>query len=140
RYLPAAGVPLLVLGLLPFAFVGPHTSYWLLCGFSVALGLGMGLALMPSLTAALQSVPQGAIARTSTAMNIIRQAGASIGTAILTVVLSSAITSRLRAAGHAVAPGQGFGSLQHAAAHQHALAGPLASAFSSTFVWALVLL
>jgi len=140
RYLPAAGIPLLVVGLLPFAFVGPHTSYVLLCGFSVALGLGMGMALMPAVTAALQSVPPAAIARTSTAMNIIRQAGASIGTAILTVVLSSAISSHLRAAGHPAAAAQGFGSLQHAAGHQHALAAPLASAFSSTFVWALVLL
>ena len=41
----------------------------------------MGLAMMPNMTAAMQAVPPAAIARTSTAMNIIRQAGASIGTA-----------------------------------------------------------
>ena len=39
--------------------------------------------------------PAAAIARTSTAMNIIRQGGASIGTAVLSVILASAITSNL---------------------------------------------
>ena len=38
--------------------------------------LGMGLAMMPTMTAAMQAVPAAAIARTSTAMNIIRQGGA----------------------------------------------------------------
>jgi MFS family permease len=82
---PACGIPLLVIGIAPFAFVTAHTSYVLLCSFSFVLGLGMGLSMMPTMTAAMQAVPPAAIARTSTAMNIIRQSGASIGTAILSV-------------------------------------------------------
>ncbi len=139
-YLPAAGIPLLVIGLAPFAFVTAHTPYGLLCGFSAVAGLGMGLSMMPTMTAAMQAVPPAAIARTSTAMNIIRQAGASIGTAILSVILASAITARF--AGHAGAGSSGgLASLQRLSGAQHALiAGPLASAFASTFVWAIVLL
>ena len=98
-------MPLLVIGMIPFVFVGATTSYVLLCGFSFVLGLGMGLAMMPTMTAAMQAVPPCAIARTSTAMNIIRQAGASIGTAILSVILASAIASNLMSvAGHAHRP------------------------------------
>jgi EmrB/QacA subfamily drug resistance transporter len=142
-WLPAAGIPLLVIGISPFAFVTAHTSYVLLCGFSFVLGLGMGLSMMPTMTAAMQAVPPSAIARTSTAMNIIRQAGASIGTSVLTVILSSAITHHLSSVrGVSLAHGQtGFASLQHLSGGAHAaIANPLADAFSSTFVWAILLL
>ncbi|MFZ0089374.1 MAG: DHA2 family efflux MFS transporter permease subunit [Solirubrobacteraceae bacterium] len=139
--LPAAGIPLLVIGIAPFAFVTAHTSYVLLCSFSVVLGLGMGVAMMPTMTAAMQAVPAAAIARTSTAMNIIRQSGASIGTAIMSVLLASAITSEFRFVSGVRPTGGGFASLQHLSGARHAvIAGPLASAFASTFVWAVVLL
>ena len=143
-WLPAAGLPLVAIGLIPFVFVGAHTSYVLLCSFNFVQGLGMGLSMMPNMTAAMQAVPPAAIARTSTAMNIIRQGGASIGTAILSVILASAITSNLSSIlGHR-STGSGSGglaTLQHLPAGAHAaIAGPLAHAFASTFVWALVLL
>ena len=140
--LPACGIPLLVIGIAPFAFVTATTSYALLCGFGFVLGLGMGLAMMPTMTAAMQSVPAAAIARTSTAMNIIRQSGASIGTAILSVILAAAITSQLAGAAAARAGGgSGFEALHGLNdAQREAVSGPLASAFASSFVWALALL
>jgi hypothetical protein len=116
----------------------------LLCSGQFVQGLGMGLAMMPNMTAAMQAVPPAAIARTSTAMNIIRQAGASIGTAILSVILATAITSNLTAIVGTRTTGSGSGglaTLQHLPASAHAaIQGPLASAFSSTFVWAMVLI
>jgi hypothetical protein len=82
-------------------------------------------------------VPAAAIARTSTAMNIIRQGGASIGTAILSVILTAEITAQL---GHH-GGGAGLETIrQLGPAQQEAIKGPLASAFASTFVWAVVLL
>lgn len=141
---PAFGVPLLVIGIVPFALVTAHTSYALLCGFSFVLGLGMGLAMMPTMTAAMQAVPPAAIARTSTAMNIIRQGGASIGTAILSVILATEITSHLSAAlGSTATSGgkSGFEALHGlSAAQQAAIAEPLAEGFAASFVWAMVLL
>ncbi len=142
-WMPVAGLPFVAVGLLPFAFVGPDTSYVLLCGSSFVQGLGMGLAMMPTMTAAMQAVPTSAIARTSTAMNIIRQAGASIGTAILSVILATVIRDNLSAivgAGHFGSGSNGLSALQHLPASLHAkTVGPLAAAFASTFVWALVL-
>ena len=145
-WLPATGLPFVAIGLIPFVFVGAHTSYVLLCAGNFVQGIGMGLAMMPNMTAAMQAVPPAAIARTSTAMNIIRQAGASIGTAVLSVILASAITSNLSGIAGIHASGSGSGSgglatLQHLPAGAHAvIAKPLADAFSSTFVWALVLI
>jgi EmrB/QacA subfamily drug resistance transporter len=140
--LPACGIPLLVIGIAPFAFVTATTSYVLLCGFGFVLGLGMGLSMMPTMTAAMQSVPATAIARTSTAMNIIRQSGASIGTAILSVILASEITSQFAGLAAVKSGGaSGFDTLHGLTdAQRAAVGGPLASAFASTFVWALVLL
>jgi EmrB/QacA subfamily drug resistance transporter len=136
--LAAYGIPLAAIGMAPFAFVTADTSYVLLCASSFVLGLGMGLSMMPTMTAAMQAVPPQAIARTSTAMNIIRQSGASIGTAILSVILSSAIVDHLSASG---ATSGGFDSLHELSAAQRvAVAGPLADAFASTFVWAVALL
>ena len=143
-WLPAAGLPLVAIGLIPFVFVGAHTSYVLLSCGNFVQGLGMGLAMMPNMTAAMQAVPPSAIARTSTAMNIIRQAGASIGTAILSVILASAITSNLSVilgSRRSGSSGGGIATLQHLPAGAHAaIAGPLADAFGSTFVWAFVLI
>ena len=143
-WLPAAGLPFVAVGLTPFVFVGAHTSYVLLCAANFVQGIGMGLAMMPVMTAAMQAVPAAAIARTSTAMNIIRQAGASIGTAVLSVILASAITSNLAAIlgsrGSGSHPG-GIATLQRLPASAHdAVVGPLADAFASTFVWALALI
>jgi MFS family permease len=137
----ACGIPLLVIGIAPFAFVTATTSYVLLCSFGFVLGLGMGLSMMPTMTAAMQSVPAAAIARTSTAMNIIRQSGASIGTAILSVILSTQVSARLANGGVATEGVNGFEALHGLSAAQQAqIAPPLADAFASTFVWALVLL
>ena len=143
-WLPATGLPFVAIGLIPFVFVGAHTSYVLLCTANFVQGLGMGLAMMPNMTAAMQAVPAAAIARTSTAMNIIRQAGASIGTAVLSVILASAITSNLAGILGSRVSGShsgGIATLQHLPANAHAaIAGPLADAFGSTFLWALVLI
>jgi hypothetical protein len=87
------------------------------------------------MTAAMQAVPPAAIARTSTAMNIIRQGGASIGTAILSVILTAEINSNFGASTGGL---EGLRELPPAQAA--AAAGPLADSFASTFVWALVLL
>ena len=112
-WLPATGLPLVAIGLIPFVFVGAHTSYVLLCAANFVQGLGMGLAMMPNMTAAMQAVPPAAIARTSTAMNIIRQAGASIGTAVLSVILASAITSNLSGDPRQSRLGLAFGRDRH---------------------------
>ncbi len=99
----------------------------------------MGLSMMPTMTAAMQSVPASAIARTSTAMNIIRQGGASIGTAILSVILASQINSRLHI--HARGGHGGFAAVAHLSpAAQAHIKGPLASAFAHSFVYAVGLL
>jgi MFS family permease len=139
---PAMGLPLIALGLVPFAFITATSSYVLLSAGLFVSGLGMGFAMMPTMTAAMQAVPAAAIARTSTAMNIIRQSGASIGTAVLTVILASTITANLAGLGGGAPSGEsGLSSLHNLSpAAQAKISEPVAEAFSQTFVWALVLM
>jgi EmrB/QacA subfamily drug resistance transporter len=114
--------------------IGAYTPFWQL---EIALffnGLGMGLTMMPIFTGAIQTIKSAQAARASALLNIIQQAGASIGTAVLSVILASAIVSQLHVhgafnAGATIPPAQ--------RAH---LAPPLAAAFGHTFWWALGLI
>ena len=63
-------------------------------------GLGMGFAMMPIFTGAMQSVTAAAAARASTALNIIQQTGASIGTAVLSVLLATELADQLGHGSH----------------------------------------
>jgi EmrB/QacA subfamily drug resistance transporter len=90
-------VALLVMagGFFVFTQVGADTSYLLLCGALFVMGLGMGGTMMPIMTSALKSLTDSEVARGSTLVNIVQQIGGSIGTAVLSVVLTNQITSRL---------------------------------------------
>ena len=126
------GVAVAVLGLTQ---VGAHTSYVLLSVDLFVFGIGMGFTMMPVFTGAMQSIRGPAVARASTALNILQQTGASIGTAVLSVLLTAAISSQL---------GSGHGTIGATAGispsvREH-IAPPMAAAFGQTFWWALGLL
>jgi EmrB/QacA subfamily drug resistance transporter len=115
--------------------IGPDTSY---VGTSIDLfvfGFGMGFTMMPTFTGAMQSIRKEAVARGSTALNILQQTGASIGTAVLTVILASGLTDRLGPGANAAGGGGSIG-----AAIPHHVASLMADAFGHTFWWALALL
>jgi EmrB/QacA subfamily drug resistance transporter len=130
------GLIAVILSVLGLTQVGAHTSYVRLSLDLFLFGIGMGFTMMPVFTGAMQSIRGAAVARASTALNILQQTGASIGTAVLSVLLASAISSKLGSGGHgtigasaAVPPG--------VRAH---IAPPMAAAFGQTFWWALGLL
>ena len=52
----SAGLALLMLGMLGFTQVGADTSFWLLGSAQFLMGLGMGAAMMPAMTAAYQTL------------------------------------------------------------------------------------
>jgi EmrB/QacA subfamily drug resistance transporter len=98
RTVPFA-MALIATGFFAFTQVGTDTSYVLLCGSLFVMGLGMGGTMMPIMTSALRTLSNHDVARGSTLVNILQQIGGSIGTAIMSVIL----TSRLN--GSAVIPG-----------------------------------
>jgi EmrB/QacA subfamily drug resistance transporter len=130
------GLVLVGLSFLALTQLEADTSYWVLGAVLFVMGLGMGATMMPVFSGAMQTLRQAAVARASTTLNINQQVGASIGTAVLSVLLTNALADRL--------PGLAGGGIGEAAAvppDVHAqIAGPMADAFASTFWWALGLI
>src|SRR3954454_16555889 len=86
-----AGVVLVILGTLPFVFVADDAADWLLvCGLFLR-GAGMGATLMPAMPAAYAALPQSAVARASSALEIVQRAGATLGIAVLALTLQHAL-------------------------------------------------
>jgi MFS family permease len=132
RFVPI-GLGVVALTFLALTQVGAQTSYVWLSAILFFMGLGMGGAMMPTFSGAIQTLRRADISRASTALNINQQVGASFGTAILSVLLATQLTNRL---GHGTGSGIG-GTLP--AAVRNAIAPKMADAYGSVFVIAFVL-
>ncbi|MBM7367942.1 DHA2 family efflux MFS transporter permease subunit [Gordonia hydrophobica] len=91
------GLVLIAIGVGAFIALGTDTSYWYLCGALFIQGLGMGMTMMPIMTAALATLRGGEIADGSTLMNAVQQTAASIGTAVITVIFTTMLMPLSRA-------------------------------------------
>ncbi|QLY28528.1 DHA2 family efflux MFS transporter permease subunit [Nocardia huaxiensis] len=88
------GIAVMSVGMAFLTQVDASTSYWLLCGALFITGLGMGCTMMPTMTAAIQTLTHAQVARGSTLMNIVNQTAGSIGTATISVVLTNLLNNR----------------------------------------------
>jgi EmrB/QacA subfamily drug resistance transporter len=128
------GLALVLIGTVPFAFVKADSSYWLLGAALFVRGMGMGATMMPAMSAAYQTLTRAAVARATTALNIVQRVGGSIGTAVLAVVLQHQITHRIAGG----AAGGGLAAVQSVPAGTKAQIAPeISAAFAHTFWWAL---
>jgi MFS family permease len=128
------GLVVVGLSFLALTQLAADTSYWVFGAALFVMGLGMGFTMMPTFSGAMQTLRRAAIARASTTLNIEQQVGASIGTAVLSVLLTHEITSRLGGGG-----GSGIGKTLPPAVRER-LAPDLAAAFGATFWYALALI
>ncbi|WP_037111118.1 MULTISPECIES: DHA2 family efflux MFS transporter permease subunit [Nocardiaceae] len=117
-----AGMVFITAGMAVFTQVGADTSYVILLGALFVMGMGLGATMMPIMTAALQTLTDHNVARGSTLMNIVQQTAGSIGTAVMSVVL----TNQLKDVAKATSPVEALDIS--------------AGAFGSTFMVALVLI
>lgn len=110
------GVTVTALTTIPFITLGADTSYVETSVAMVLRGLGVGLSMMPAMTAAFSVLRPDQVTHASPQLNTLQRVGGSIGVAVLTVVLQGHITD-----------------LGARASDPSALAG----AFSSTYWWVL---
>jgi EmrB/QacA subfamily drug resistance transporter len=104
---------ILVLATVPFMFVTATTSFTIIGGAMVVRGIGMGLAMMPAMTAAFSALSHDQINEASPQLNVIQRVGGSLGTAVVAVILQDKL-SRLG---------------------PHATPSATAAAFSHTYLW-----
>src|SRR4051794_29358203 len=129
------GLVLVALSFLGLTQLEGDTSYWTFGALLFVMGLGMGATMMPTFSGAMQTLRRAAIARASTTLNINQQVSASIGTAVLSVVLANELADRLPSGG-----GGGIGAAAAVPPEGRAqIAGPRAEAFGAPFWSALVL-
>jgi EmrB/QacA subfamily drug resistance transporter len=110
-----AGLAVTLATTVPFTMLHADTSYVVLGAAMIGRGLGIGLTMMPAMTAAYSRLRPADIAHATPQLNVLQRVGGSIGTALLTVVLQRGLTN---------------------AAHTPAAA---AGAFGHTYLWVLLL-
>lgn len=122
------GMAILALGTLAYTQVSGTTSYAFLAVALFVRGIGLGLAMMPVFAASYRDLDHAAIPRASTATNILRQVGGSLGVAIFAVVLQGQITKRLPHMPNALGSTSGVTLPPH-------IVTELAAAFATSFWW-----
>jgi EmrB/QacA subfamily drug resistance transporter len=132
RIVIPVGILLALAGTAAYTQVAAGTSYVLLAGALLLIGLGLGSTIVPSMAVAYQTVPREAVAQATSTINVIQRIAGSVGTALLAVVLQRSIASSL--------PGihGGIGALAALSHTGRAQAAPaLADAFGTAFWVAL---
>ena len=89
------GLVVVALSFIGLTQISEDTSYWVMGVLLFVMGLGMGFTMMPTFSGAMQTLKRAMIAKASTTLNINQQVGASIGTAVLSVLLANELSSRL---------------------------------------------
>ncbi|MFF7355224.1 MULTISPECIES: DHA2 family efflux MFS transporter permease subunit [Streptomyces] len=92
RRLIPAGIAVAALGMALLAWQSgvPGVAPWRMVASAMVMGVGTGMVLMPTMTTASRELPGERLPAASTALSIDSQMGASVGTAVLSVVLGSA--------------------------------------------------
>jgi EmrB/QacA subfamily drug resistance transporter len=84
------GLTTMALATVPLAFLTADTSYWLISAVLFVRGVGLGGGVMPLMAASFATLRRPSdIAHATPQLNVLQRVGGSVGTAILTVVLSS---------------------------------------------------
>jgi EmrB/QacA subfamily drug resistance transporter len=137
RKVVPVGILLMAAATVPFAFVTTSTSEVVLAGTLFVRGLGLGLSMMPIMAAAYFDLQHADIPRASTTMNIVRQVGGSVATALFAVVLERQIIERTSVPGHTTSS-NAAAALTETVKLPPVIAEKVAGAFAHTFWWAVV--
>lgn len=126
------GIAVMTLATIPLVGISPTSSYTWLALVLLVRGIGMGCSMMPTLASGYAAARSDLVPEATSVLNALQRVGGSIGTALLAVVLADQARAAL---GPGAASSGGLIQTLAPTVRAH-VAGPLASAFGSTFVWA----
>ena len=84
-----AGGIILAVATIPFVLVSATTSVVLIDGAMLIRGIGVGLAIMPAMTAAFSVLTREQVNDATPQLTVLQRVGGSLGTAIIAVVLQN---------------------------------------------------
>jgi EmrB/QacA subfamily drug resistance transporter len=93
RPVAVIGFAIIALGTLPFCFAGPHTSTWLLALALLVRGIGLGAVTIAVTAVAYLGLDKAQVPHASVLTRTAQQIGGSFGTAVLAVILETAVSS-----------------------------------------------
>ncbi len=128
RRVVPVGIALALLGTLAYTQIAVDSAYWYLAGALFLIGAGLGATITPSMAAAFQDLRHAEIPGATSAINVVQRVAASLGTALLAVILQRAIASNI--SGFHGGIGQAAGLARH---DPHHAAPAIADAFGTTF-------
>jgi hypothetical protein len=124
----AFGMAGLALGTYFYTFVGANTSYYFLGLALFVRGIGLGFGMMPVVAASYRNLTHAQVPKATSATNIFRQIGGSLGVAVFAVVLDTQITQRVGASA--------AGAIQNGVARATpSQLDQIAQAFGHSFWW-----
>ncbi|GGH76388.1 EmrB/QacA subfamily drug resistance transporter [Pullulanibacillus pueri] len=94
RWVVLCGTLLTLIGTIPFAFCGAHTSEFLLAIALVVRGGGLGGVMLPIMATAYDGLSKEQIPHASSATRILQQIGGAFGASVLAVILQNQMTSQ----------------------------------------------
>ncbi|MBS9338194.1 multidrug efflux MFS transporter [Fructobacillus sp. M2-14] len=89
------GITLMTISTLVLSFISLTTPIWVVVAIYALRNVGLTFALMPAGTIGIQSLPKDDVSHGSAGNNMVRQVGASIGTATLVSVMQSVTTNNM---------------------------------------------
>jgi EmrB/QacA subfamily drug resistance transporter len=94
RWVVLWGTLLTILGTIPFAFCGAHTSELLLAIALVVRGGGLGGVMLPIMATAYEGLSKEQVPHASSTTRILQQIGGAFGASVLAVILQNQMTSQ----------------------------------------------
>ncbi|MQY09453.1 putative transport protein HsrA [Actinomadura sp. RB68] len=135
------GLAVVVAGVAGFAAqIAPDPSFWGLGAALFVMGMGMGMTMMPTMSAAMATLQHDEVPRASTGLNIIQQVAGSVGTAFIAVLLATQLKDRGLGSGGGMSEGPPPGAPKPPPEVMAAIMQKMADAFQTTYWWSLVLL
>ncbi len=104
RVLLVPGMSLLAFSTYRFHTLSLDTSNLEIIGNLILRGIGMGLAMMPATTTAMNSVPRHLLPRATALTNALQRIAGSFGTAIMATILTSRQTYQFAVAAQTITP------------------------------------
>ncbi len=108
KVFPVVGTALMTIGLFLMSRIGVETGAWVMAGYMVVFGLGLGLILQVLTVAVQNAVPYEELGTATSGVTFFRMIGGSFGTAVFGAIFANLVVTNVVKALHLAQAPAGF--------------------------------